>query len=534
MNALSLHAVVITVILAGAGRPAVAAEPAPFGAASRLRCHFVGTDKLFADTNAAKLKQIWSLPSSGDVRRQFLDQLARVPRLALGNLVGPGMADQATLLRPLLDDLWPNESFLEWKTQPDEFVLAIQLSDARARVWSQSLRQAVTAWKLGAITPDKTPAAGGWTLKTRDGTAGLAFARAGQWVVVGLGSGALPLHGQVVQRIAADGRPGPKPTGFWLEADANLERLKPWLPPLAPYPHPPVAHLTLSNRADNVHTTVRLEFAQGHGWKSEPWSVPVGLVRDPLTSFAAVRGIGPLLQAWLQQLQIQPSPSQIILWANAQMPFLTQAAVPVPRAEAQLTRATPVLAGMVLSNNWVHTPGSVTWDTNLHGLLWRGLPIAMPHISVATNGPQEWLLAGLFPRPPLPKPVPPELLKQLDRDNLVYYGWETTDRRLQQWRPLYQLTDIAAERTWPGTNAPTQRWLLAVGPLLLRNTVTEITATSPTELTLVRTSQVGLTGFELVSFTRWLDSPAFPAFNVAGKPKPSRVHPPGKETSPKK
>ena len=38
------------------------------------------------------------------------------------------------------------------------------------------------------------------------------------------------------------------------------------------------------------------------------------------------------------------------------------------------------------------------------------------------------------------------------------------------------------------------------------NTVTEVTVASPQELSLKRKGPIGLTGFELVTLTRWFDS----------------------------
>ena len=62
----------------------------------------------------------------------------------------------------------------------------------------------------------------------------------------------------------------------------NLARLKPWLLPLAPYQNPPMAHLSLSNQAEYVRTTLRLSFPQPHAWRSEPWNIPPEIIREPL------------------------------------------------------------------------------------------------------------------------------------------------------------------------------------------------------------------------------------------------------------
>jgi len=106
--------------------------------------------------------------------------------------------------------------------------------------------------------------------------------------------------------------------------------------------------------------------------------------------------------------------------------------------------------------------------------------------------------------------VPPDLFAQLTgRKNLLYYDWEITQERLVHARPLYQLLDILHRRQFTPTNTPSHKWLREVGPLL-GNTVTEVTLDAPKQLTLVRKSHLGLTGFELYTLARWIESRGFP------------------------
>jgi hypothetical protein len=505
---------------------AAPATPSPTAAPSPeviLRWHFAGLNSLLADTNAAKLKRIWSLPATAGLRQQAFDQLARAPFLALGSQLGKGLADQSALFRPLLEDLLPGESFLEWRGpagQPTEAVLSLQLGEERVRLWRENLRQALEKWKLGTVSD--LPGAGtpGWVLKHRDGKSAFACARSGQWLVLGLGPASLPLHAQTLERIKTDGRPGLKPTAHWLVADANLERLKPWLPPLAPYAHPPLAHLALSNRADNVLTSVEIFFPQGHGFRSEPWIIPAGLMRESLISFTVAQGIAPLLQPWksFQQLAINPPPSQVTLWANTAYPFLNYLAVPMKNAGPELIRMAPQLRSMTVANTNLAVKADVGWDTNGHALVLTGLPVVQPRLLAIKTAEAGFLVGGLAPLPRGTNPPPPGLLEQVqNRSDVVYYDWEITEARLRQWRPLYQVLDLATGRSLAPTNAPTQRWLAAVAPLL-GNSATEITVISPTQFSLARKSHCGLTGFELVSLVRWLDSPEFPRLSVLGPP----------------
>jgi hypothetical protein len=105
--------------------------------------------------------------------------------------------------------------------------------------------------------------------------------------------------------------------------------------------------------------------------------------------------------------------------------------------------------------------------------------------------------------------APSELFAQLGRADLAYYDWEITQEKLVHAGQMFQVVDIANHRQLPQRNTSSQQWLLAVGPLL-GNTATEIAISAPKELTLVRKSHIGFTGFELIALMRWLDSPGFP------------------------
>ncbi len=76
--------------------------------------------------------------------------------------------------------------------------------------------------------------------------------------------------------------------------------------------------------------------------------------------------------------------------------------------------------------------------------------------------------------------------------------------------PTLQLVSMLSMNFSSG-NGFGHRWLTNSAPKL-GNTITEVTAVSPTELRAVRRSDLGLTAVELALLARWLDNPAFPAF----------------------
>lgn len=500
-------------------------------------------DQLLASPQTAKLKEIWSLRETAELMKQALDQFSRVPFLTVSNSAGRGASDQSALFRPLLDDVVAAESYVDWRGpvgSPTEFLLCVRLSDVRAKLWSKNLQDALSAWKLGTIAGGKSPAAEAWSFKLRDSSASLSFSREGQWVVLCWGSPAMKLHAAALGRIKAGGRPFPVTSGHWLTGDFNLGRLKPWLPPLQTYQNVPVAHLSLSNHTDMVRTMVRLEFPQPHGWKGETWMIPTNFIRDSVVSFTSLRGIAPLLESlsFFKKLNLESSPNQVTFWAQSPMPFLSHFAVPMTKAVPELKRVAPLLPSLVLSNDPAHPLiGKIGWSTNLQSLMWGGLPVATPSLTPMRDraSGQVYMVGGLFPMMPGTNPAPAELFRQLDGNrSVVAYDWEITEYRLKHWRTLYQLLDIAQGHPLSGTNNVVPRWLSAVSSKL-GNSVTEVTATSPNEMTLVRKSHLGFTGFELVSFGRWLDSPDFPKLSVSGRPhqKPTikprpKVVPPAK------
>jgi hypothetical protein len=163
-----------------------------------------------------------------------------------------------------------------------------------------------------------------------------------------------------------------------------------------------------------------------------------------------------------------------------------------------------------VSNYLTNPPGKFLWISNRAEWVWSGLPMLIPHLRAQRSGGHEYLVGGLFPLPVQSNTAPAELFAQVTgRTNLVYYDWELTDQRLPHARQSFQLWDIINRRRMQSTNFATQRWIVETAPLL-GNTITEITLSGPRELSLVRKSDLGLTGFEIALLGRWIDSPRFP------------------------
>ncbi len=477
-----------------------------------LRWHFVGTARLAGDTNATKLLQIAALPTTQALRGQSLQRLA-VGLAKLYPTSGGANTNRAAWLRPLLDDGLSAESFFQWHALTNgaaTWTLAIQLKEERARLWQTNLWQ---CWS-GADAPRP------FTVEKYNGFRAGRFqcVRAGRWLVVAASENDESWRG-ALQQIEAPGRP-PTANAAWLEAEADFPRLAKILswPAFAPWPE---AQLSVIGKGQDLRSNLRLHFAQPLNLPLDPWRVPTNTIQDPLLSFTALRGTAPWLkeQGFIKELAVDPVPNQCFLWAQSDVPFQSFAAWPAPHATNQLKQLAPRLVAWAKTNANRPPVGEIRQLTNTLEVVWQGLPIIVPSIQPAPEPAGDFLMAGIFPATPGNHPLPAELLEQVTgRTNLVFYDWEITGARLLQWWQLDQILSLLTPDNLPqlpGVAAGPQ-WLRAISPLL-GNSVTEIVATSAQELTLVRKSHLGLTGFELVSLIKWLDDPGFPA---AGLPWP--------------
>ena len=82
----------------------------------------------------------------------------------------------------------------------------------------------------------------------------------------------------------------------------------------------------------------------------------------------------------------------------------------------------------------ITTGGTIQVVTNRAAIVWRGLPIVVPIPEQAPAPDRSFLATGLFPiMNDCTNKAPAELFAQLNKKNLVFYEWEITQTRLQQW-----------------------------------------------------------------------------------------------------
>jgi hypothetical protein len=511
--------------------------------------HWLGKERLAAETNAAALMALWNLPESQRLEAQTLYRLA-VGLLATNGVTPPfqpstnappQLTGAPALLRPLLEDLLQRECFVNVRqatNQPGELTLAIKLDDPQARLWQTNLAALLETLTTGraAALPGRT---NGWQLQypqhaTRNTsqppiTRVWDLARVGNWTVVGSAVGSNDYLATTLSLFGEDPS-GARlaPTNAWLFANLDLRcvasalRLNWDLPPELP-------RLTLSVNGDNktVHTQGQLYLAQPLPSDLEPWNIPTNLIHNPLVSFTAFRGLRPWLAAsrsW-QALDLGTPPNQLFLWAQKGFGALSYCAAPMTNATNFVEHTTDWLLQGPNAYLRTNALGWVERATNGPGVLWAHVPFIAPHLEPVPLSSGDFVFGGLAPNLTTNLPAPAGLYETiLGTTNLVAYDWELTGLRLDQWLNLGQFLRFALHLAQvPSTSLA---WLHALVPKL-GNCVTAVKLTGPARLSFVRSSTgIGLTSAELDLLADWLESPQFPRGLNTFLGEPARLRPP--------
>jgi hypothetical protein len=363
-------------------------------------------------------------------------------------------------------------------------------------------------WKLGTPTEITFQGAKGWEVKRATEPKLVRWLRVGQWALVDVGSDTPTLLPTRLKELATSGRPLSGFTNAWFEVQADFPALRAWMPFVADY-RLPAAHLTIGGKGESLRTKARLYFPEKVAWTPEPWRFPTNRINEPINSFTVARGLVPF---WKQikaapEPGLEPLPSQFCLWDRSGGFVRSILTVPMDDPTNRMIRLASTLPKFLQSN--LGSNARLNYVTNRSLLVLDGLPVMSPSVAPLRQNGVNYLLATLLPSSTSTNMAPAELFSQLGRGDLAYYDWEITQEKLAHARQLFQVVDMGHHRKLPQRDEPSQEWLVAVAPHL-GNTATEITVSGPKELTLSRKSHIGLTGFELVALTRWLDSPGFP------------------------
>ena len=531
---LALFGVLVAALGAGceksepAPNASVATQPAPAPPGETVaRLYWLGKKRLAAETTGTNFMGILNLPASAKLEAQTLDKLSIAPwrpapdvaaakKAAAGTNAAPSFTNAAAAkLRPLLDDLVSEESFLEVRqlaNQTGELAFAIRLSDERAGLWETNLAavlESFTSVRPVAATGDRH----GWSLKQAHWPKLIELARVGEWTVVGAAAEQNGLLGEMRVRIQRDHVPvAPPGSNVWIAADFDLRRVATamgldWKIP-AEWPR---ISLTMASEGENVLTRGTLNFAQPLPFELEAWNIPTNLIHDPLVGFTAIRGVSSWLSSlklW-KDLDLGSPPKQLYAWGLSGVPLQTYFAAALPVAAHPLSLITSRL--LKEGNAWLATTGMGRFQQSSNGVTgWVGVPFASPYLEAVKEHEVDYLYGGFAPLGPSTNPLPGELFYAvMTPTNLVLYDWEITAARTEAWVYLSQASRLMLQRPQLPIGSAGLTWLQDAGPKL-GNCATGLTRTGDNQLSLARSSSLGFTAFELHLLADWLESPEFP------------------------
>jgi hypothetical protein len=484
--------------------------------------HFNGLDALGRSNPGATFNEVLTLTNSIYLGYQMRAQLNS---LLPGWLGFDSKQLSGELLTPLVTALMKHESALEISGKDRasaDWVLAVALEDGSSNQWNAAFLN--IGRRLGLGEPVATTVEGlkGWAIPPTAGGRGFTFVTSADWLLAAAGFDEKSAGRAWARKVAAHGRPVPAESENWLTVSVRPEFLN-WHPDL-PFTGPITGiAAAFSWQGKDIRTRATLTLARDLPGRNVDWTIPKGIVRDPVTSFTAIRGAHTFLGGLeiFKGLPESDVPDQWFRWSLGSAPFVDDFAMPVhdaTNAFAHLEKSIPAAF-----NPWIMKVSLGQWRgaTNRTRLLWEGLPLFYPYLDPANDDGKAFLRGGIFPlelktnQPP----APAELFAQFEaRKDLCYYDWEIAQPRLESYERSSPFIALFIPTAPARKNTFAESWLKEMSPKL-GNIITEMVATSSRELSLTRKSQVGMTAIELWLFTRWLDSEAFPQCPY-GMPQP--------------
>ena len=466
----------------------------------QLRFHFAGTKSIAASADASQLQKIAALPQGGPVARE----IARLIAEAAGKQWIPGLTNTpAAFVDAALTAVRQETVFESFPGEGGKWRLAIRVPVKLAGELQKALRQLLT--HPSVVIQDQLDANSSWRFipKASDCATHVSYQR--DWLVIDNTAATQPSEWR--SAILRDGRPPQTEPGKLFAAGFRSELIQ----QITGFRFQKQFHVNLNSVAHKgrQRITGTVDFEAPMNLKLEEFSLPTNTLRDPLISFTVARGIaGWFKRPGFREWRLPELPNQLIAWTQSDVPIYTVLSLPMNEAAAWLKRQTArfeeSLGARLASKNL----GSVTNMTNYPAVVWQGLPLIAPFVTTAEKQDPDWLffgtVPGFMPTGPNTNPPPAALLAQFKgRSDLIYYHWEVTEPRLQQWRNITDLGRIIVLNSFPANKNPYPIWLKKLEPLL-GNTITEISRVNDRRWTFVRNTQIGLTALELALATHWL------------------------------
>ena len=281
--------------------------------APSFRLHWLGKKRLAAESNATNFVSIWNMPESVRLEGQTLDKLATAPWRLLTTATPLSNAPSA-LLRPLLDDLVQEESYLEISSttnQPLEIVLAIKLPSDRLALWRSNLPAIFESLQPSTFNLQPAATANGWTLLS-------IFPSINHQ----------PSTINITSRLSTTGLPfAPEATNFWISGRADLSALSHmagWN--IRSNTRLPVCEFSAIGDGTNVRTHATLTFPSKAPIELEPWNIPTNLIVEPIAAVAFARSVDQVCSqiGFLSPAQTTIIPKQFSLLAASRLTLIAK------------------------------------------------------------------------------------------------------------------------------------------------------------------------------------------------------------------
>lgn len=515
----------LVILLGGCRKSAIPDKAEPSHTASSApmelvaQIHWLGKSKADGDTNYSGIVSIWNLPEARALETQVLSNLVS---WALSGSAKATLADnlENRPLMPILREILQEGVFLEVLSSSNgvrRVYAVMPLPAARMATWRTNFSMLCEG--LGFLRDAATPE-NIWTKKKDGETWSVESLTLTNWIAVSFGNQAEDSTVKLVDLIQRAQTEIGLPTSALLHLKLSPAILEgtfsgegELLSTLS------MVDLSVSGTGPGVRIAADVDFKSGIPVHLEAWDVPTNIISDPLISFTAVRGIREWLGStpiW-RELNAGEPPDQVFFWAQTGMPFLSYIAAPCSNGTAILTAARDTLLPRM--NDFMTNNGIGYFSYRSNRIEWLGSPLMTPFLMVPETRP-TMIMGGLAPLADYRKRVPDALLAQLDTpQNTMYYDWEFTSARLEQWMNFSQLTRLATGKAQLPPGSASFAWLRALEGHL-ENSGTRVRITGTNHLSLVRNSTIGLTAPELILFADWLESPTFPKGlrTLVGKP----------------
>jgi hypothetical protein len=473
------------------------------------RIHWIGKEKIAANTNTAGFMRVWSMPETAKLQEEAFDKFSAAPWLFLR---GQTNAVSTNLLHPLLQDLADQEWFMEIavpgsSNQPAEMVLAVRLTASRAGLWQTNIAAALnslTGLPLTNSTPDH------WVLRKHHVPNLIELGRVNDWTILGAAQDRNTLFDDTVAQLRTGKPVEDQATNSLLEANIDFPRLAAsvgtnhgWLTNL------PAISFAVTASGNKLWTTGELHVPD-YTAALAPWNIPTNLIQSDFTSFMAVRGVTPVFQrsALWNELNIGPPPDQFFVWALTGIPMETYFAIPYPGASNAVSQLTESVLEKGHASFATNELARFKRATNYNGLKWSGLPYLTPFVQSIPAAGTDFIFGGTF-GPDTNYPSSADVFKQLyGATNLVYYDFERTGERINQLIFMGQFVRMVTGRPQLANTSAGLPWLQALAPRLGDSLTTCDTTAVPGQVKFVRSSTIGMTALELNLLIQELEFPA--------------------------